>query len=442
MYVVKIDDELTKEEHYELSEKLNELLEATYSQRGLKQIVATGFEILKNPFFICDLYFNILDYTDCEIDEERLKWKGITQNVMDYNSLMRLKEEGAFIQVYSQNEPVVHNYAFNKMRSIAMRLEIKGKVAGHIVIYEYFKSFTKVDYQFIKYMAGAISNELMKDSSYSHAVTDVFDSYLMSLLNESLPADSSYKDGKMLYYDLKFKRNLCVLVMQTDTSTSKSFSLYYLKERLSELIYNSKMVVYNNRIIVFIENDNQEMLTKNTYIKLRKFIESNYIYSGMSNVFHDITIMKKHYYQSLAAIRFGQKYEHKYKIYEYKEYYLYDMFYVIEEHDELLHYCDPKLLELIEYDEKNGTNYAESLYTYISSGMDIAQSAVILNIHRNSLSYRIKRIEEIMSLDLKEAKLGFNLYLSFQMLAYCEKYPFKVKEYVNFDLKRKEQLGR
>lgn len=420
----ELNGELTIEEQQELSLKLNKLLNATYSQKGLKQVISTGFEILNNPFFVCDLYFSVLAYTGCEIDENKLRWKNVTQNVMSYNDLMRLKDFGAFDQVYTRREPVVHNYDFNRMRSIAMRLEIKGKIAGHFVIYEYFRPFTKVDYRFITHLAGAVCNELMKDSSYSHSVTDVFDSYIMSLLNGNLPADLSEKDGRMAYYDLKFKKNLYILTIQIDRSTKKKSSLYYLKERLSEIIYKSKMVVYNNYIVILVESNNQIIFTEYVQSKLEQFIADNYVYAGLSNVFHDMSSMKKHYYQSLAAIKLGQKYEHRYTIYKYEDYYLYNMLSFIEAHDESLFNCSPKLLELMEFDLKYKTNYTESLYTYISSGRDMSQSSIIMKIHRNSMNYRIKKIEELISINLKEPKVWFDLYLSFQILMYCGKYPF------------------
>jgi PucR family transcriptional regulator, purine catabolism regulatory protein len=55
---------------------------------------------------------------------------------------------------------------------------------------------------------------------------------------------------------------------------------------------------------------------------------------------------------------------------------------------------------LEEYDRRRGTELVETLRAYLSSGGSVAESAASLNIHRNTLSYRISRIAELSGRDL------------------------------------------
>ncbi|MET9970409.1 helix-turn-helix domain-containing protein [Streptomyces sp. NPDC006356] len=61
---------------------------------------------------------------------------------------------------------------------------------------------------------------------------------------------------------------------------------------------------------------------------------------------------------------------------------------------------DPRLTELAERDERSGTDYAESLLTYLDAFGDIATAAKRLHIHRNTLRYRVRRAQELTGLDL------------------------------------------
>lgn len=66
---------------------------------------------------------------------------------------------------------------------------------------------------------------------------------------------------------------------------------------------------------------------------------------------------------------------------------------------EILDYCNSKLNRLEEYDNANGTSLQETLLTYYMNGFNSAKAAEALYIHRNSLLYRLKKIEELLDIE-------------------------------------------
>lgn len=69
-------------------------------------------------------------------------------------------------------------------------------------------------------------------------------------------------------------------------------------------------------------------------------------------------------------------------------------------------------LRILDSDHKNGTDYANSLYAYLSCGKNLKEAATTLNLHRNTLNYRIDRIQELFVLDLDDRNLCFELLFS------------------------------
>ena len=67
---------------------------------------------------------------------------------------------------------------------------------------------------------------------------------------------------------------------------------------------------------------------------------------------------------------------------------------------EILEYCNNKLSKLEEYDHANGTFLQETLLSYYMNGFNSAKTAEALFIHRNSLNYRLKKIEELLDLEI------------------------------------------
>ena len=69
---------------------------------------------------------------------------------------------------------------------------------------------------------------------------------------------------------------------------------------------------------------------------------------------------------------------------------------------EILEYCNSKLDKLEEYDHANGTFLKETLLAYYMNGFNTVKTAEALFIHRNSLMYRLKKIEELLEIELTD----------------------------------------
>ena len=69
---------------------------------------------------------------------------------------------------------------------------------------------------------------------------------------------------------------------------------------------------------------------------------------------------------------------------------------------EIMNYCEEKLKKLEEYDHANGTYLQETLVAYYMNGFNISKAADALFIHRNSLQYRLAKIEDLLELELDD----------------------------------------
>ncbi len=69
---------------------------------------------------------------------------------------------------------------------------------------------------------------------------------------------------------------------------------------------------------------------------------------------------------------------------------------------EVLDYCNNKLDRIIKYDNANGTFLEETLLAYYMNGFNTVKTAESLFIHRNSLLYRLEKIEELLEIELSD----------------------------------------
>ena len=78
--------------------------------------------------------------------------------------------------------------------------------------------------------------------------------------------------------------------------------------------------------------------------------------------------------------------------------------------------CAENLLRLKEIDDTQGTNYMQTLRTYLENHLNAVQSAKDLFIHRSTFLYRLDKIKKIMETELDDSDELLYLLLSFRLL--------------------------
>ena len=80
----------------------------------------------------------------------------------------------------------------------------------------------------------------------------------------------------------------------------------------------------------------------------------------------------------------------------------------------------PVIYLLKQYDNDNKAELYETLYQYLLNERNLVKTAEALSIHRNSLLYRIKKIKELIEVDIDNPHVRQYLLFSFQLYEYEE----------------------
>lgn len=99
---------------------------------------------------------------------------------------------------------------------------------------------------------------------------------------------------------------------------------------------------------------------------------------------------------------------------------VYKLFYHYEDKRRMSMFCKDVLGALHEHDVNNGTDLINTLRVYLSNGGSIKTTSASLYIHRNTLRYRLRRIEEITGYNLKKPRDRFRLALALHMDYFIE----------------------
>jgi purine catabolism regulator len=82
---------------------------------------------------------------------------------------------------------------------------------------------------------------------------------------------------------------------------------------------------------------------------------------------------------------------------------------------ELQAFQQETLGELIDYDEKSGSQLLPTLDAFFAANGNLSRTAELLFVHRNTLMYRLKRIEDLTGVSLDDPETRFDLQLALKM---------------------------
>ncbi|WP_217302883.1 helix-turn-helix domain-containing protein [Clostridium sp. 001] len=199
-----------------------------------------------------------------------------------------------------------------------------------------------------------------------------------------------------------------------------TLKLYHMKGLINSIFHHYHTVIYNDHIVTLVTKKNTKEPVIDSYLhnSFIKLLLDNQVVAGVSRCFHNIMEIFKFHIQSIKAAKLGYKLNKEDNLYFYNDYAVYHLFEACSFKEKLEEFCDPSILKLINDDKENGTSYALSLYTYIQNNFDIQKTSYFMNVHYNTIKYRLQKIEDVLEIDLKDSNVVFHISLSFRILGF------------------------
>lgn len=245
----------------------------------------------------------------------------------------------------------------------------------------------------------------------------MYEYFIADLLDEKIQNHTDF-DERIKYLDLKLEENIFVAVIRSSHHVTDNNASSDIRKSLNNLVNCGKSILYNDDIVIVISRSKKICNVEVDLKDLIELLKNNQVIGGISRCFHSLADIKEYYIQSLQALDLGT-HLHDHKIlYNYEDYVVYRFMNDYASSQNLLSICHPALFVLADYDKRRCTDFIHSLYIYLNNNKNLIESANILHVHRNTLSYRLNKITEIMNLDINDKNISFHLLLSFKILRF------------------------
>jgi len=278
-------------------------------------------------------------------------------------------------------------------------------------------------------LAGYISEYMFSNQSIDYGINADFGSLAADLIEARL-ADPEELEQRLKHIKLAVRRYYHILLISFgDKQDLNNIPWNYVIHLLERIFPFSNITTYQGEILMIFRKTNRGTRPAYDQEQLANILERYDGHAAFGNYSEYLTSLPPVYYQTKTALRLGLTMDPERRIYYYEDYSVYQIVEMANRSAlqdlssrNIVHLCHPALISLVMYDKKTGGNLTKALYTYLSHERNAAQTAKALYVHRNTMLYKIRKIEEIIGQDLNDPKLRERLLFSYRVLEYMRLY--------------------
>lgn len=252
--------------------------------------------------------------------------------------------------------------------------------------------------------------------------------FMKEIIFENAKVDEEIMDRAILY-GYKREKRYCSVVVDID-----DFKLYIKRKNIidEDVIVNIKNRIHNTIEYVLTKNrkkyfytaqsdafyfmvcsstEKMDSIAETIRQEILKRMGDITVSIGIGDECSELKDFKNVTLKAIKALKLSKIFEKKNCVVNYKNLGIFRLFFDVKIYGEMKELFDESLLKLKKYDDENSSVLVETLITYLKENRNLGKTAEKLYIHRNTMKYRINRIEEILNCDLKDDETAFNILL-------------------------------
>ena len=384
------------------------LLEAISSDIRPSELLKTANEIINEPLYLLDSTQYTLALSEgFPRGSVNYLWDQlIDKGSADFSFLKQLDleypEHRTNMGLYYFNAPFLnaHSYNYNMFLDnnwigLCSMIERKDHIIKQSVI-DLFNIFCQ--------------NMNIWYKSHSQEVSSMM---IDSLFRDILKSNDKPDEKFLRYIRIRFGEISDTYYIFALSSTLKqSLLMGHICKEINLSFHNCISIIYQDCLCVLFHCSGKDK--DSDFKKLSEFLKNNSYYGGYSLAFTDIEKIGDHFKEALFASKKIRPVSGAMASYS-----DFALEYALNEirNKDINNLIHPSVKSLIEYDKRHHTAFAETLRVYLIKERSQSKTAAALNLHRNSLTYRLKRIDELLGTDLNDDNIRFHIMLSFMFLS-------------------------
>ena len=203
----------------------------------------------------------------------------------------------------------------------------------------------------------------------------------------------------------------------------------YAISLLERLFTHCNIATYRGNILMIIRKTDRSSRLSFDEARMMRILEQYDGYAAIGNATEFLMSLPPVYHQTRDTMRIGQTLDPDKRIFFYEDYSMYQIIEMAADSAQnrlgsqnLAHLCNNEIIALLMHDKKHGSDLAEVLRVYLRNERNATATAKELYIHRNTMLYKIHKIEEVIGASLDNPMLRERLLFSYRVMEYMQRY--------------------
>lgn len=208
-------------------------------------------------------------------------------------------------------------------------------------------------------------------------------------------------------------------ILEEEEKVSDSKLQRYLKVMENYLIYSRKKTFVfelGGSIVLLFAGYSEADLKKIIQEMLQRCnFQKEHCYVGVGRCTKNANSISRSYHQACQVTKLQRNIKNDTTVVAYQDLGIYKLLMDIENKEVLEEYYGETIQKLVEYDRLNQTNYCEVLQCYLDNSGSVKETAEAMFVHRNTINYKINKIEEMLNCDLSELETRLRYSIAFML---------------------------
>lgn len=403
-----LPEDMSVEEAYEYAFRIlqnwqnweHSLYEMMANHLPVSSIVEQASLLLEDPFALMDDGMNILARSGSpESYPEGTIWDTMTGNNLVLSEFytpeemqMILRETSRArdgIVLYSPKKDPDHTYLSCALQKNGQFLGTIGSVAIH-------GEFTRGQLDVMRCAANAIALYL-ENAAREEVNRELRDGLLETLLSSSIADPRRFAE----FYEnhgWESDSNFRLLTIVPAERVSGGWSLHMALSALRLYFPTAAIALLRDRIALVCAEAEYRVCFEEKAEETELFFRQRNLRCGISNRFYGGTVLTEYYRQSsyaASAKNVGT-------VVGYDTVNLNHFVEMLSSGLDLIPYCDPTLVELFQSEKESDRILVDCFDAYLKNGRNISKTARAMYVNRNTLIYRLEKLENLLGLSLDE----------------------------------------
>lgn len=394
-----------------------------YQNADIDELADVIGELLQNPITIEDADHKLIAYSSHGESTDQARWSTIMGRRVPEKVLTRLWKDGVFQALLTQDDPV-HVPAKDEVglgKRVAIAIRRNNDVLGYIWAQEVNRPITPGDDEILRQAARAAVSRLMQRQGKRKAEEQRRKEFLWELLLGNHTTEIAIRQkADSLQIQLPASYLICIVEASGARLDQYLYPLM-LRDKLYWVVDGAQIILLIGLTEVRREPDDVlirkvEQFLTDSLEKLEAHVSEGQVIAGYGLGYKSYTDIVKSYREALHAVKVKKLFPRETDgIHGYHELGIYRYLLQVKQWEEEQGYRNERIEKLRRYDRDNQTAMLETLETFLDAAGKVNVTAQRLHVHINTLSYRLRRVEEIVRVDLENMNQRAALYLELKM---------------------------